>query len=115
MLSLDYLAGFFDGEGCFYLGMQKAGNPKNPKQYPKAQVLLSQSGEDGLKLLEAIQKQYGGTIYQHLKPGQHKATKPAYKIWWNKDEAITLINLLLPKLIIKKRDAQAVLQYLTRE
>lgn len=97
------------------MGMQKAKHPNNLKLYPKAQVLLSQSGEDGLKLLEDIRDQYGGTIYLHLKPGQHRAKKTAYKIWWNKEEAIKLINILLPHLILKKTQAAEVLQYLTRE
>lgn len=104
-----------DGEGCFYLGLQKAKHPDNPKLYPKAQVILSQSGEDGLALLEAIQLKFGGSIYHHLKPGQHKAKKNAYKIWWNKEEAVTLITLLLPKLILKQKEAQQVLDYLTRK
>ncbi len=111
----EYLAGFFDGEGTFYLGLQKAKHPNNPKMYPKAQVLLSQSGEDGLRLLKEIQSEYGGSIYLHLHPGQHKAKKTAYKIWWNKEEAITLITILLPHLRIKKQQAQDVLTYLTRE
>jgi hypothetical protein len=114
-ISLEYLAGFWDGEGCFYMGLQKAKNPNNPKLYPKAQVLLSQSGDDGLALLEAIKAQYGGSIYLHLKPGQHRAKKTAYKIWWNKEEAVVLIKQLLPHLILKKKEAAEVLQYLTRE
>lgn len=106
----EYVAGFFDGEGCFFLGKQKKGN----KFYPKAQILLSQSGPDGLKLLEAIQSQYGGSIYHHLKVGQYQATKDAYKIWWNKEEGIKLIETLLPHLILKKEAAQQVLNYLKR-
>ena len=115
MIDIQYLAGFFDGEGCFYLGIQKAKHPKNDKLYPKAQVMLSQSGEIGLQLLERIQIQYGGSLYTHLKPGQHKATKTAYKIYWNKSEAIELIKALLPYLIVKKTEAEQVLNYLTRK
>ncbi len=110
-ISLEYLAGFFDGEGTFYLGKQF----KNQIEYPKAQVMLSQSGPDGLHLLEQIQSQFGGNIYEHLKVGQHKATKSAYKIYWNKQEAIKLIQQLLPHLILKKQCAQDVLTYLTRD
>ena len=106
-----YLAGFFDGEGCFYLGTQV----KNGKAYPKAQILLSQSGEDGLELLKHIQHEYGGSLYHHLKVGQHKATKDAYKLWWNKTEGIALIKLLLPHLRLKQQEAQNVLNYLTRK
>lgn len=110
MISLEYLAGFFDGEGTFYLGKQF----KKGKEYPHATVMLSQSGDDGLKLLESVQLQYGGSIYQHLKPGQYKATKAAYKLYWNKDEAIRLILNLQDYLILKRTAAQEVLKYLTR-
>lgn len=109
-MSPDYLAGFFDGEGTFYIGLQGKGD----KQYPKAQVLLSQSGEEGLALLKDIQVIYGGSIYEHLKAGQHKATKSAYKLYWNKQEAITLIRILYPHLRLKKEAAGKVLTYLTR-
>lgn len=110
-VSPEYLAGFFDGEGTFYIGSQH----KNGKTYPKAQVMLSQSGEEGYKLLQTIQQQYGGNIYEHLAPGQHKATKHAYKIYWNKAEAIKLIDRLLPHLKLKQAAATTVLTYLTRD
>ncbi len=109
-INVEYLAGFFDGEGTFYIGKQY----KNGKEYPHATVMLSQSGEDGYNLLCWIQSQYGGSVYQHLKAGQHKATKAAYKLYWNKEDAIVLINKLLPYLILKKAAAYDVLQYLTR-
>jgi len=105
-----YLAGFFDGEGTFYIGKQFKGN----KEYPHASVMLSQSGEDGLALLTGVQAAFGGKIYQHLKIGQHKATKNAYKIYWNRVEAIRLIQCLLPYLILKENAAKEVLTYLTR-
>lgn len=109
-IDIQYLAGFFDGEGCFYLGTQE----KNGKAYPKAQILLSQSGPDGLLLLRQIQHEYGGNLYHHLKVGQHKAKKDAYKLWWNKQEGIALIKLLLPHLRLKQKEAETVLTYLTR-
>ena len=109
-IPIQYLAGFFDGEGTFYIGKQY----KNGNEYPKAQVLLSQSGQNGLELLTAIQEQYGGSIYLHLRAGESKATKPAYKLWWNKEEAIALCKEIIPHLILKQTDAEAVLSYLTR-
>lgn len=110
-IDIQYLAGFFDGEGCFYLGTQQ----KNGKSYPKAQILLSQSGEDGKRLLEAIQRQYGGSLYLHLKAGQHRATKDAWKLWWNAEEGVDLICQLLPHLILKQESAQKVLTYIMRK
>ena len=110
LVSQEYLAGFFDGEGTFYIGKQY----KNGVEYPHASIMLSQSGDEGLKLLEAIQSQYGGKIYEHLKAGEHRATKSAYKLYWNKVEGIKLCKLLIPLLILKQQSAQTVLQYLTR-
>lgn len=109
-MNASYLAGFFDGEGTFYIGKQI----KNHKEYPKAQVMLSQSGEEGLALLQLIQVEFGGKIYQHLKAGEHKATKPAYKLYWNKKESIPLIKALLDHLILKRKAAKEVLDYLKR-
>lgn len=113
-MSPQYLAGFFDGEGTFSILWQKAKHPQNFKKYPHATVLLSQSGEDGLNLLKEIQEVYGGSIYEHLKPGQHKATKSAYKLYWNKEEGILLCKALIPYLKLKQKAAKEVLEYLTR-
>lgn len=76
--------------------------------------MLSQSGEDGLALLVEIQKEYGGQLYQHLKIGEHKATKNAYKLYWRKTEAIALIPQLIPHLILKRKAAEEMMTYLTR-
>jgi hypothetical protein len=110
-LSPEYLAGFFDGEGTFQVNNQT----KNGKTYRHHAVMLSQSGEDGLRLLEEIQAIYDGRIYQHLKAGQHKATKAAYKLYWRKDEATRLIPQLLPYLRLKREAAQEVFTYITRK
>ena len=114
MISLEYLAGFFDGEGTLYIGVQKAKHPDNKKLYKHCTVMLSQSGDKGLKLLSEISEQYGGSIYKHLDAGQHKATKAAYKLYWNKDEAVKLVTSLEPFLKIKREEAIEVIKYLTR-
>jgi hypothetical protein len=110
-ISPEYLAGFFDGEGTFYIGKQI----KKGKEYPHATILLSQSGDAGFKLLEQIQYQYGGSIYEHLQAGQYKATKSAYKLYWNKEEGILLCKTLIPHLVLKKCVAEEVLKYLERK
>lgn len=112
MLSPEYLAGFFDGEGTFHIGKQLS---KNGVWYPNCKIMLSQSGDNGLALLTEIQSHFGGRIYQHLSAGQHKATKAAYKLYWRKQEAIEFIPKLLPFLRLKKAEAEEVLKYLTRD
>jgi hypothetical protein len=112
-MSPEYLAGFFDGEGTFYIGKQV--KKSTGKSYPSFKVMLSQSGEDGLALLEEIQRFIGGELYKHLNAGQYKATKPAYKLYWNKEEALRLINFILPFLILKRQAAIDVLNYINRK
>lgn len=112
-LSIEWVAGFFDGEGCAKLGKQV--KESNGKEYPHATLMLSQSGENGLAILEAIQKQFGGKIYHHLKVGQHKATKNAYKLYWNTVEGILFLTKLIPHLKLKQHDCQAVLDYYKRK
>ncbi len=111
MITDEYLAGFFDGEGHFSINVQIS---KTGKEYPHHTVMLSQSGEDGLQLLKEIQSIYGGKIYQHLKVGDWKATKNAYKLYWRKAEAAEFIPKILPHLRLKKAAAELVLQYVTR-
>lgn len=111
MISLEWLGGFFDGEGCVQIGIQ---HHKNGKSYPCKRILLGQSGEDGLVILQQIQADYGGQIYHHLKPGQHKATKNAYKLYWRAEEGAKFLEQLIPHLKLKQKAAQEVLDYCRR-
>lgn len=106
----EWFAGFFDGEGCAKLTKQR----KNGKIYGHFSIILSQSGEDGLRLLKKIQRIYGGSIYKHLAKGQYKATKPAYKLYWGKKEGKDLLIRIKNKLFIKRKDAEIVLKYINR-
>src|SRR4051812_18219446 len=114
MISIEYLAGFFDGEGTAWLGTQT----KKDKQYPHYTILLSQSGDLGLSLLNTIRQEYGGALYKHLSKGQKAghatATKEAYKLYWNKAEGIKLLQNLIPHLVLKKQEAIKLLTYLMR-
>jgi len=112
-LPIEWVAGFFDGEGCAKIGKQAKQLSGNV--YPHATLMLSQSGEDGLDILQRIQKQFGGKIYHHLKPGEHKATKHAYKLYWNKDDGLIFLNQIIPFLHLKQKDAKLVKDYYERK
>lgn len=111
MITDDWLAGFLDGEGCFKVTTQT----KNGKTYGHHSIMLSQSGPNGLQILQEIQTEYGGQLYHHLKPGQHKATKDAWKLYWRRDEGILFIQRIKDKLLLKRQDAETVLAYLERD
>ena|ERR1700757_1252082 len=114
MIEPAYLAGFFDGEGTVKITYQKSKNPNSDKLYPHAHISIAQSGSDGLELLEKLRDQYGGNIYNHLSVGQYKATKPAYKLYWNKEEGARMLAQIIPYLRLKKQAAEEVFTYLIR-
>ena len=102
IISLDYLAGLVDGEGCIRLHPSNRG--KYRKFYPRVQVTNTYK-----PVLELLVSQYGGAI--------HSATKPQKEGWKLKhdwrltgDKARELLKELLPFLIIKKEKAEQVLQ-----
>lgn len=106
-----WLAGFVDGEGCFKVTEQY----KNGRIYGHHSIMLSQSGDHGREVLQAIQAEYGGQLYLHLRAGEHKATKDAWKLYWRRDEGAIFIRRILDKLILKRQDAETVLAYIERE
>ena len=111
-LSLDWIAGFFDGEGHVSIGMQR--HFKNGKLYGRKNIILGQSGPDGLEILKQIQLQCGGQLYHHLKPGEHKATKDAYKLYWKAEEGKKFLEQIIPHLKLKQKAALEVLDYIRR-
>jgi hypothetical protein len=90
-LSLEYLAGLVDGEGCIRLHPSNKG--KYRKYYPRLQVTNTYK-----PILDMLVDQYGGAV--------HSDTKSRKENW----KARELLNQLLPYLIIKKEKAIEVLQ-----
>lgn len=107
-ISIAWLAGFFDGEGHVSITNQKH---KNGKIYKSPRIILSQSGDCGKKILEEIQKDFGGNLYLHLQISQHGATKEAHKLYWNKTEGIIFLENIIPYLKLKQQKAQEVLDH----
>lgn len=108
MVSDEWLAGFFDGEGTIQLASYPS---RNGKLYTTLKVLLAQSGEEGKALLEEVVEQYGGRVYEHLKAGQHKATKSAYKWYICATNAAAFLRRIEPYLKLKKEKAQDAIRF----
>lgn len=102
MISLDYLAGLVDGEGCIRLHPSNKG--KYRKYYPRLQVTNTYK-----PIIDLLVEQYGGACHSSRnknKPGW--ATKHDWRL--TGDKARELLTELLPLLIIKKETAIRVLQ-----
>ena len=91
MISLDYLAGFIDGEGCFNAGKNLLG----------FKIELSNTN---LNIMEEIQESFGGKLYSY-NIGKRRR-RVSYKLTWSGNAAVELAKLLMDKLRIKKRQAE---------
>lgn len=92
-ISIEWLAGFIDGEGCFNYYMRSTPGLK-----------INSANYD---ILCRIKEQYGGAIYDHS-----RGSNTARQSWtWNisGNEAKDLILKLLPYLIEKQNQAVAIL------
>jgi len=113
-ISIPYIAGFFDGEGCvsiFYtkIRLQKS-NPEKMIRGIKLAILVSNT--DQRPLLE-IQAMYGGYIYcSNIRKKPHH--KSVYSLRISDREAQKrFLNVLLPYSIIKNEQIRIALEYLS--
>jgi hypothetical protein len=100
MVSIEWLAGFFDGEGCINITL--AGKTRQPS----LRVYLVNTDA---AILAEVQAQYGGLL---TKPRQlNPKWKPFRSIQWRNESGETLLRLLIPHLKIKQRQAQLALEF----
>lgn len=109
-----YLAAMFDGEGTFSI-YQNSGNyhttvSGEKKQYTFTNTRVSVYNSD-LRLMEWLVKNFGGVYYTHRRA---KAIHKTGYDWRPKGKKNTeeIILGILPYLVIKKEQANIVLQYL---
>jgi LAGLIDADG endonuclease len=91
----EWLAGFFDGEGCISgsLSFQSGKYIKNPRV--TIQITITQKDKI---ILESIQKQYGGSIHEK------KSGHPCWHLKWVGKENMSKILRTLSPYVICKRD-----------
>ena len=99
-LFLAWVAGFYEGEGCFWIGHQ------NGRRQPVARIMIGQADKRPIML---IKKKLGGHVYFR------KARQKGWKDQWvwqvvNKRDLIRIVRLILPFLTFKKRDVQRKLK-----
>lgn len=109
--NLDWLAGFFDGEGCIYIKEDTVKNTVKGKQYkyPEIQVIFAQSGDIGLALMQAIQEEYSfGKITS--KHGSLLTKQVPYMTRTSGKKAVKFLKLLEPHLVVKQNKAQQAIK-----
>lgn len=103
MVSVEYLAGFTDGEG--YLALGRIPRENKSYEYPVRMVVYNTNGE----LLEEIKQTWGGTL--SYSPRREEGWRPQYALIWTNEAAARLIAKIAPYLRIKSRQAAALMRF----
>ena len=98
-----YLAGIIDGEGCLTIGAGRKGNITNYNSV----IMIASTDE---KLIKWLQHNFGGNYYKSSRVSEK--WKQAY-IWryLKKKEIEVLLLAVLPYLIIKRKQAILLLEF----
>lgn len=99
----EWLAGFFDGEGCISGAMVFTATKyiKNPRVH--LQITITQKDRG---ILEKIQEKYGGSIRQHTKGSKCWSIR-----WIGKTEMKNILCILAPYCICKKEQVLLALRF----
>ena len=99
-LSLEYIAGFFDGEGCIniYSSSSRRGHVRTR--------LRASIGNTDRRPLDAIRGKFGGQI--RTLRGHNR---PVFVLVWNGATAASLLDALRPFLIVKATQADLAKEY----
>lgn len=102
MLSKEYIAGLFDGEGHVSITVTQREGQTDPK-------LCVKLTNTHLPVMEMFKEQYGGTFYLQKKSEEHHLQ--VYQLSLNVTESKKFLSEILPYLVIKKRQAEIALEF----
>lgn len=107
-MNIQYLAGFFDGEGC--IDNQRMYAKNSNAFYVRPRLRLAQAN-NGAFILDRIQKEFGGTLTKQRPSKKSQQPSMSWEIL-NKDGIIHMLEALEPLLIIKQEQARLALWWL---
>lgn len=102
MVSLDYLAGFVDGEGSLSL----ARKPRRGSPEYCVRVSIANTNRE---ILGEIQQELGGTIAESRR--RNPKWKLGYSLIWTNAAAVGILRRIAPHLRVKSSNAVALLEY----
>lgn len=101
MISIEYAAGFFDGEGCVNCSSNKSGSPF-------IRILVVNTNID---VLELFKKRWGGDINANYKSKEH--WKQAYTWRLSHSAAGIFLKDIQPFLVIKSKQCKLALEFIS--
>lgn len=106
--SLQWAAGFVDGEGCIHISKQQLPRRRNASY--RLGVSVTQNDLDVLEHLRDGAG-VGARIYKVKRSPQHR--RQCYTLNYSGPNAMKLIDMLEPHLVRKRREAQAARDFCT--
>lgn len=107
---LCYLAGFVDGEGCFFIGLFKTKSAATGNINENYHTLLKISNNN-YEVLEWIKERFGGSIDKRNKKQKLRDKEfITYSLEFSGNSLTDITKLLLPHLKIKKRHAEVMIR-----
>ena len=100
--NLSWSAGFFDGEGCIsvHRGLQKSGSFSH--------YLNLDIGNTNTDALNRFQNTFDFGARHRTRDG---VNKPMYHLVYSSNEAVKVLQNLLPELTVKKKEAELALDF----
>jgi len=103
-MELSYIAGLWDGEGCFTIGLSpKKNRRKSPYWFAVASICMTDK-----TAIKFIQQLFGGSIGCYTRKGVGKDVYE-WKLWSRKASAFA--SRLLPFLKVKNRAARILISF----
>lgn len=107
LLSAEYAAGLFDGEGCFSIIRSQGRYHRGARDfYYQCRAAVHMTDQDVLK---ALHRTFGGVFVLHRGPTDRHAASYAWRVIGVSAERVA--RTLLPHLRVKKAHAQALLRF----
>ena len=108
-LDLSYLAGFIDGEGCFFIGHHKCKSACTGNVYPNYHTILKISN-NCKSVLNWILNTFGGRITKFNKNRLKDRNVFTYELYMTGNLLTDICELLIPYLKVKKEHAKVMLE-----
>lgn len=108
-LDLAYLAGFIDGEGCFFIGHHINTSYCTGNRYPNYHTILKISN-NCQEVLEWILSTFGGRITKFNKNRMIDRNHFTYEVYMTGNLLTDVTEMLIPYLKIKKKHAEVMFQ-----
>lgn len=105
LISLEYMAGFFDGEGSVSIILTRRPNQRSPR-YQLAVCVVQVDPT----VLREFKDRFGGNVFAqatHL----HRRWTPTFRWHVNCENAARFLEAILDKLVVKRHDAEIGLEF----